>query len=99
MKNLNVKSLEYRKRASLLTSLLFACWMAMPARVQAIIGPACLRVTKTCDTVVVGQPNLVTAVVTNCGFVIITNITVSDNLYGNIGTIFSLSPGGSATLT
>src|SRR5207249_713299 len=59
----------------------------------------CIKVTKACDTVVIGQANLVTAVVTNCGNVPLHGISVSDNLYGSIGTITSLAVGGSATLT
>jgi len=59
----------------------------------------CIRVTKTCDTVVVGQANLVTAVVTNCGNVPLHGITVTDNIYGSVGTIASLAVGGTATLT
>src|SRR5204862_47325 len=59
----------------------------------------CIGVTKTCNTVTIGQANLVTAVVTNCGNVALTNITVSDTLYGSIGTIASLPPGGTTNLT
>jgi hypothetical protein len=59
----------------------------------------CLRVTKSCDTVNIGQANLVSAAVTNCGNVTITNITVVDNIYGNVGTITSLAPGAVVTLT
>src|SRR4029078_1479539 len=51
------------------------------------------------DTVPLGAGNLVTAVVTNCGNVTLTGITVVDNLYGSIGTVASLDPGGTATLT
>src|SRR6267154_311914 len=59
----------------------------------------CILVIKTCDTVVIGQANLVTAVVTNCGNVALHGITVTDNIYGSVGTIALLSPGGTATLT
>jgi len=59
----------------------------------------CIGVTKTCDTVVIGQANFVTAVVTNCGNVPLHGITVTDNLYGSVGTIALLAPGGTATLT
>src|SRR5438094_8614711 len=59
----------------------------------------CIAVSKTCNTVTIGQANLVTAVVTNCGNVTLTNISVVDNLYGTVGSIASLAPGGSATLT
>jgi hypothetical protein len=59
----------------------------------------CIGVTKTCDTVVIGAANLVTAVVTNCGNVPLHGITVVDNIYGSVGTIALLAPGGTATLT
>jgi hypothetical protein len=36
----------------------------------------CIGVTKTCDSVIIGQPNVVTAVVTNCGNVPLHGITV-----------------------
>src|SRR6185436_20002793 len=69
------------------------------ANVCVVTENPCLVVTKTCNTVTIGQPNLVTAVVTNCGNVTLNNIAVSDNLYGSIGNIPSLAPGGSTNLT
>jgi hypothetical protein len=59
----------------------------------------CIEVTKSCDTVAIGQANLVTAVVTNCGNIEINDIVVTDNIYGSIGTAASLAPGGTATFT
>jgi len=56
----------------------------------------CLRVTKNCDTVALGQLNTVSGVVTNCGNIAITNIVISDNIYGAITTIATLAPGASA---
>src|SRR5262245_7569314 len=57
----------------------------------------CLTVTKNCDTVAIGQGNLVSGLVTNCGNVTIANITVTDNLYGLLTTITTLAPGQSQT--
>jgi len=57
---------------------------------------ACIRVTKNCDTVVLGQANLVSGVVTNCGNVTLTNISIVDNIYGSVGNIASLAPGATA---
>jgi len=98
MKNSIVKSVYFQSRVMVLVSLLFACLLALPASHAGVL-PSCIRVTKLCNTVVVGQPNLVTAVVTNCGSIAITNISVTDNLYGSVGSIASLAPGGTATLT
>jgi len=55
----------------------------------------CIAVTKNCDTVVVGLPNTVSGVVSNCGNVTLTNIVVQDNLYGQLTTFASLAPGAS----
>src|SRR5207244_1105357 len=65
---------------------------------KSVVEGKSIAVTKTCNTVVAGQPNLVTAVVTNCGNLVLTNITVSDDLYGSTGSIASLLPGGSTNL-
>jgi hypothetical protein len=59
----------------------------------------CIHVTKLCDTVGIGHANTVTAIVTNCGNVALHGITVTDNLYGSIGTTFSLPVGGTTNLT
>jgi len=59
-----------------------------------VITP-CIRVTKNCDTVLLGQANTVSGVVSNCGNITITNITVNDSLYGVVGSIASLAPGAS----
>src|SRR6185436_12145802 len=72
---------------------------AQSTNVCVVTANPCLGVTKTCDTVTIGQSNTVTAVVTNCGNVAITGISVTDNLYGIIGTIALLAPGETATLT
>ncbi len=98
MKSPSVKSVNGRNRVTVLVGLLFACFLASPAG-HAGDGQPCIQVTKSCDTVVAGQPNTVTATVVNCGIVTLNNIQVTDDLYGNIGTIASLAPGGTATLT
>ena len=53
----------------------------------------CLTVTKNCDSVVLGSPNTVSGFVTNCGNIAITNIVISDDLYGTLATIPSLASG------
>ena len=68
-----------------------------------IVHPCC-TVTKTCDPpsgtpVVPGQVITYTITVTNCGDVAMTNVQVVDSLLGLVGTVASLAPGGTATLT
>src|SRR2546428_474051 len=57
---------------------------------------ACIQVTKNCPTVTLGQQQTVSGNVTNCGNVTVTNITVTDNVVGNVATIASLAPGATA---
>src|SRR5207245_533028 len=59
----------------------------------------CIGVTKTCDTVVTVHTRRSSDLVTNCGNVPLHGITVTDNLYGSIGTIATLAVGGTVTLT
>src|ERR1041385_1232695 len=59
----------------------------------AICVNPCLTVTKLCDTVPIGSANTVSGSVTNCGNITITNIVISDNLYGTLATIPPLAPG------
>src|SRR5207253_1883282 len=58
----------------------------------------CLAVTKTCQTAVVGQSQLISGTVTNCGNVALTNITVSDNIAGAITNGVTLAPGAAFPL-
>src|SRR5207249_1791342 len=74
-------------------------FQAQSTSVCVVTENPCIGVTKACDTVVIGQANTVTAVVTNCGNVPLHGITVTDNIYGSIGTIATLAVGGTATLT
>jgi uncharacterized repeat protein (TIGR01451 family) len=41
---------------------------------------------------VIGSANTVSGSVTNCGNITITNIVISDNLYGTLVTIPTLAP-------
>ena len=63
-------------------------WVQQPIRrmrhMKRIFTSVCLAVTKTCQTAVVGQSQLISGTVTNCGNVTLTNITVSDNIAGAI---------------
>lgn len=65
------------------------------------IHPA-ITIDKTANPTTVnngGGPVTYTYVVTNTGDVTLTNVTVTDDILGLIGTIPSLAPGASATLT
>jgi uncharacterized membrane protein len=55
----------------------------------------CINVTKNCDTVVLGSPNTISGVVSNCGNVTLTNVVITDNVYGQVTTFASLAPGAS----
>ena len=59
----------------------------------------CIGVTKSCDMALIGQPNLITIVLTNCGNVRIASINVSDSKYGTLATNLSILPGGSLTIS
>jgi len=72
---------------------------ATATNVCVVTENPCIEVTKSCDRVNFGTPNTITALVTNCGNVRLTGITVTDNLYGSIGTVATLAPGGSATVS
>jgi uncharacterized repeat protein (TIGR01451 family) len=65
-----------------------------------VIRPA-ITVTKTVDpkTVDPGSPATYTYVVTNTGDTALSNVTVTDDVLGDIGTVASLAPGESKTLT
>src|SRR4029434_2674609 len=65
---------------------------ALATNVCIVTESACIAVTKNCDSVAIGQGNLVSGVVTNCGSVTLSNITVVDNLYGRLATITALAP-------
>src|SRR5438477_936439 len=105
MKNHSARLFQFQndlkaRLSSIVFCLLVAGFVSLPLhKTNAQTQQPCLRVTKLCDKVTIGQPNLVTAVVTNCGTALLTSITVSDNLYGNIGFIASLAPNGSTNLT
>ncbi len=60
-----------------------------------ICNNPCIAVTKDCDTVAIGFGNTVSGIVTNCGNVPLTNITIVDNLYGTLATYLSLAVGES----
>jgi len=56
----------------------------------------CLAVTKSCTQVALGAQQTVSGVVTNCGNITLTNISITDNILGAITNIASLAPGGSS---
>jgi hypothetical protein len=58
----------------------------------AICVTPCLQVTRNCDSVVIGSANTVSGAVTNCGNITLTNLVISDNLYGTLATIPTLAP-------
>jgi uncharacterized repeat protein (TIGR01451 family) len=55
----------------------------------------CIAVTANCDTVKLGAANTLSGSVSNCGNVTLTNVVVSDTLYGQVATFASLAPGAS----
>jgi uncharacterized repeat protein (TIGR01451 family) len=56
----------------------------------------CISVTKNCTGPVgVGNPQTVSGVVSNCGNITLTNITLNDNVLGPITNITQLTPGQS----
>jgi hypothetical protein len=58
----------------------------------------CLTVTKSCPgPVVVGSPQTISGVVSNCGNVTITNIILTDNILGPVTNFATLPPGTSAS--
>ena len=60
----------------------------------------CITVTKLCTgPVVVGQPQTISGVVSNCGNVSLTNIIITDNILGAVTNFGSLPPGTSLAYT
>ena len=57
----------------------------------------CIAVTANCNTVNLGAANTLSGSVSNCGNVTLTNVVVSDTLYGQVATFASLAPGASQT--
>src|SRR5262249_52409677 len=55
----------------------------------------CISVTKKCDTVVISAADNLSGVVSKCGQGTLTNIMITDNLYGSVATFVSLAPGAS----
>lgn len=53
----------------------------------------CIGVTKNCTTAVIGQPQTISGIVTNCGDVPLTNIVVSDSVIGAITNVPYLTNG------
>ncbi len=65
----------------------------------AVTQNPCIGVSQSCDMALIGAPNVIAVVVTNCGNVAITGITVTNTAYGSVGTVVLLPAGGTVTIT